>query len=180
MFLRSYVHKFLSYFIMKLVVGLGNPGKKYEKTRHNVGFMAIDFLQKKLGAPDFKLNKKCKSEISKTDGLILAKPQTFMNNSGEAVAKLLSFYKIEPEKLTIIHDDLDLELEVARESKNRGSAGHNGVQSIIDALGTKSFARLRIGVGRPPEKIPPEDFVLQKFEKEEFEKIKKILKELSL
>ncbi|MBU1179584.1 aminoacyl-tRNA hydrolase [Patescibacteria group bacterium] len=163
---------------MKLIIGLGNPGQKYEKTRHNVGFMSVDFLQKKIDAPEFKFNKKCKAEISKADGIILAKPQTFMNNSGEAVSKLLSFYKIEPEKIIVIHDDLDLELGKLRESKNRGSAGHNGAQSIIDGLGTKNFTRIRIGIGRPPIKIPPESYVLQKFEKEELAAIKNVFEKI--
>lgn len=164
---------------MKLIVGLGNPGKKYEKTRHNVGFMAVDFLQKKMNLPKFRLNKKCKAEISKENGIILAKPQTFMNNSGEAVLCLISFYKIEPEKIIIIHDDLDLDFEKIRKNENRGSAGHNGVQSIIDNLKTKSFTRLRVGIGRSNEKIPPDIFVLQKFKKEELEKIKKTFTELT-
>ena len=164
---------------MKLIIGLGNPGKKYEETRHNVGFMAVDFLQKKMDMPEFKLNKKCKSEISKENGIILAKPQTFMNNSGEAALCLISFFKIDPEKIIIIHDDLDLGFGKIRKSENRGSAGHNGVQSIIDNLKTKSFMRLRVGIDRPPEKIPPDAFVLQKFKKEELEKIKKTFKELT-
>lgn len=174
---------------MKLLIFLGNPGEKYEKTRHNLGFMAGDFLQEKLGAPEFKLNKKCKAKVSKADGFIFAKPQTFMNLSGEATANLLSFYKLKPENLIVIHDDIDLEFGAIREGKNRGSAGHNGVQSIIDSLGTKDFTRWRLGIGRPPssakatdgrpEKIPADVYVLQDFKKDELKKIEDILEELS-
>ncbi|MFC1612363.1 aminoacyl-tRNA hydrolase [Patescibacteria group bacterium] len=163
----------------KLIVGLGNPGKKFEKTRHNVGFMAIDFLRKTLDAPKFKFDKKFNAEVSeikiKQEKIILAKPQTFMNNSGEAVSAILSFYKILPEKLTVIHDDLDLDLEVLRESFGRGSAGHNGIESIMENLKTKKFNRLRIGIGRPLN-LPPESYVLQNFPPDDLKEIKKIIK----
>lgn len=175
---------------MKLIVGLGNPGKKYEKTRHNFGFMAIDFLREKYNAPNFKMNKKCNAEISKTDDFIFAKPQTFMNKSGEAVAKLLSFYKLTARDITVLHDDMDIEFGKIRESVGSRAAGHNGVQSIIDSVGTQDFKRIRLGVGRPPSfakasdggpaNIPPEDYVLQNFPPEELEKIPDILKKISV
>lgn len=168
---------------MRLVVGLGNPGKKYMHTRHNAGFMAVDFLRKKLDASKFKLNKKLNAEVSEAklgrEKIILAKPLTFMNNSGESVFKIMSFYKIEPEKLLVFHDDMDLELGILRESKGRGSAGHNGVQSIINILGTNEFVRLRIGIGRSQD-IPPEAYVLKKFEASELKTIKKVLQETSV
>jgi len=165
---------------MKLIIGLGNPGKKYEKTRHNLGFMAVDFLRENIGAPNFKMNKKCNAGISKTDEIILAKPQTFMNNSGEAAAKLLSFFKLMPADLIVIHDDLDLEFGKIKLGAGHGAAGHKGAQSIIDYLGTKDFNRIRLGVGRPPLHIPPEDYVLQNFSSEELKKLPDILKKISV
>ena len=132
---------------MIIIVGLGNPGKKYEKTRHNVGFRVIDELTK-----------------IKTRKFIIAKPQTFMNNSGKAVKALVSFYKIKPENLWIVHDDIDLPIGKIKTAKGRGSAGHKGVQSIINELRTKDFNRIRIGIcpktGKPKS---VEKFVLQNF-----------------
>ena len=175
---------------MKLIIGLGNPIKKYAKTRHNFGFMAVDFLQKKINAPKFKMNKKLNAEISKTDEIILAKPKTFMNSSGEAVQKILSFYKMPPDEMVVIHDDLDLSFEAIKTSKDSGSAGHNGVQSIIDMLGTKNLTRIRLGINRPPsfakatdgrpEHIPPEDYVLQNFSPEELNQLPEIFQKISV
>ena len=174
----------------KLIIGLGNPGKKYEHMRHNFGFMALDFLQKKMDAPKFKMNNKLNAEISKIDKIILAKPQTFMNSSGEAAQKILSFYKISPNEIIVIHDDLDLPFGAIKQSKDSGSAGHNGVQSIIDILGTKNFTRLRLGIGlssealakddRPHKKIPVEDYVLQNFSSEELKQLPEILQKISV
>lgn len=164
---------------MKLIIGLGNPGKEYENTRHNFGFMALDFLREKLGATDFKLNKRCNAEVIKTGEMILAKPQTFMNNSGEAATKLLSFFKLSADDLTVIHDDLDLDFGKIKAGMGRGSAGHNGVKSIIDRLATNNFNRIRLGIGRPPEHIPPEDFVLQNFSSNELEQLPEIFKKIS-
>lgn len=144
---------------MILIVGLGNPGKKYEKTRHNVGFRVVDELAKQ-----------------KTREFIIAKPQTFMNNSGKAIKALLNFYKTEPENLWVIHDDIDLPLGKFKISKGRGSAGHKGVQSIINELKTKDFWRVRIGIcpkaGKPKE---VEKFVLQNFTKQEEKTIKEVI-----
>ena len=148
---------------MILIVGLGNPGKKYEKTRHNVGFMVIDELKKK------ELSNKVK----------LLKPEIFMNSSGTAVSNLMSFYKIKPKNLLIIHDDIDLPIGKIRIVKNRGSAGHKGVQSIIKKLGTKDFHRIRIGIC--PTKSKPkniERFVLEKFIKSEEKILKNSLKDI--
>lgn len=149
---------------MKLIVGLGNPGKKYKKTRHNVGFRVVDAL---------------KNEISSKD-IILLRPETFMNNSGKAVKSLSTKYKIPTTNIIVIHDDIDLPLGTIRISKNRSSAGHKGVQSIIDELGTKDFTRVRIGI-RPPllrqgfgERA--QDFVLEKFSKQEEKQLKEIIK----
>jgi PTH1 family peptidyl-tRNA hydrolase len=142
---------------MILIIGLGNPGKKYEKTRHNIGFGVIN----QLG-------------FLRNQGVVLAKSKTFMNLSGKAVKNLLKTYRLKPNNLFVIHDDIDLPLGKIRISKGRGSAGHKGVESIIKELETKNFVRFRIGIqpktGKPKN---PEEFVLQKFNKEE----KKIVEE---
>ncbi len=139
---------------MKLIIGLGNPGEEYEKTRHNVGFMVTDTLREAIGGfSNWKLEKKLETEVSRghiascCEDVILAKPQTFMNESGRAVKALTTHYKLLPTDLLILHDDLDLPLGTLRLTFGSGSAGQNGVQSIIDTLGTKDFWRLRIGIG---------------------------------
>jgi len=164
---------------MILIIGLGNPGQKYIKTRHNIGFRIIDKFAKENNFPEFKLVKKFNSLISENilndKKIILAKPQTFMNNSGKAVKSLINFYK--PTKFIIIHDDIDLPLKEIKTVKNRGSAGHKGVESIIKELGSKDFTRIRIGI-RPTEKKPQntERFVIQRFTSEEEKTIKEITK----
>ena len=147
---------------MILIVGLGNPGKKYEKTRHNVGFRIIDVLEK---------------EIS-DENIVLLRPQTFMNNSGKAVKQLISHYSLnaKPYILIVIHDDIDLPLGTIRVSQNVSSAGHKGVQSIIDELKTKNFFRVRIGI-KPKFKVDTEKFVLKNFTKEEEKILEKVMKE---
>lgn len=152
---------------MKLVVGLGNPGERYAKTRHNVGFMVLDKLIKKYVATP-QSNKKLGAILYSLDKeRMLIKPQTFMNSSGGPVANIVRFYKIKPEGLLIVHDDVDLPFGEVRQQFARGSAGHRGVQSIIDSLGTEGFNRVRIGVGRPyspiGEKMETDAYVLQKF-----------------
>jgi len=146
-----------------IIVGLGNPETKYKNTPHNIGFEAIDRIAKENNFPDFKLSKKFKAIISEKDDTILVKPETYMNNSGQSVAKLVKFYKTKD--LTVIHDDIDLPLGKIRVSQNRGSAGHKGIESIIKELGTKDFKRIRIGV--QPEEKPRnlEKYVLTKFKK---------------
>ncbi len=139
---------------MILIVGLGNPGKKYKNTRHNFGFQVIDALK------------------IKNEKIILFKPQTFMNESGQAVKKLIAKHQLPISNLLVVHDDIDLPLGTIKLVKNRGAAGHKGVQSIIDALGTKDFHRLRLGI-RPEIKPRNVDkFVLQEFTKTE-NKVKK-------
>ncbi|MFA6254998.1 MAG: aminoacyl-tRNA hydrolase [Patescibacteria group bacterium] len=158
---------------MKLIVGLGNPGKKYETTWHNVGFLVIDLLKTKQAGEFLSCNKskKFKAEIcennSPEEKIILAKPQTFMNNSGQAVKAIGRFYKIKPENLWVIHDDIDLPLGKIRISQNASAAGHKGVQSIIDEVGTQEFIRFRLGI-QPitPLKMPTEKYVLQKIDSE--------------
>ena len=166
---------------MILIVGLGNPGKKYKNTRHNIGFQVLDEFQKENDLPNFKLLKKFNSLASAGNffnkEILLLKPQTFMNNSGNAIKALTKFYKITSPCLVVVHDDIDLPLGKIRISMGRGSAGHKGVESIIKELATKNFVRFRIGIqpqkGKPKN---PERFVLQKFLKEEGKIIKKIIK----
>ena len=152
-----------------IIIGLGNPEKKYNDTPHNIGFEAIDKFAKENDFPDFSLSKKFRAQISEKENIILAKPETFMNNSGKCVSALANFYK--EKVLVIIHDDIDLELGKIRISKNRGSAGHKGVESIIKDLGTKDFTRIRIGI-RPKQQIAAtEKYVLTKFKKQDKEVI---------
>lgn len=177
---------------MQIIVGLGNPGKQYEHTRHNTGFMAVNALAKKLDLT-WATNKKFKAEIASGQGLILIKPQDFMNNSGNATAAVLSYYKLLPKKLgllktanadlskilTVIHDDMDIELGKYKISVDSRSAGHKGVQSAIDRLKTKNFKRVRIGIRTPAiEKIPADKFVLQKFNGEEEKKVLGLMAEI--
>lgn len=169
---------------MKIIVGLGNPENKYEYTRHNAGFLAIDALASDLGA-GWTANKKFKALIAEQAGFLLVKPQTYMNLSGESVQAILSFYKIDPhdprlpDMLTVIHDEMDIDLGQVRVSVDSRSAGHNGVQSIIDKLGTKNFTRIRIGIKiERPEGMPTDKFVLQKFGKNELEAIYKVIPEI--
>lgn len=147
---------------MYLIVGLGNPGRQYENTRHNLGFRVLDLL---VGNESWE--NKYDSQFLKLDDVILAKPQLFMNNSGKAVAHILKFYPAA--QLIVAHDEMDLPLGAIRVQKNVSSAGHNGVQSIIDELGTKDFIRLRIGIDNPELRMntPGEDFILQKFAQDE-------------
>ena len=203
---------------MKLIVGLGNPGKKYEKTRHNAGFMLADKLQKEWNFPDFKFDEKFNAEISKKElslslrsrlggrsnpeikdikseiaassrpggtprnDILLIKPQTFMNNSGQTVKKIMKFYKIKPANIIVIHDDLDIDLGEFKISEDSRAAGHNGVESVISTLGTKKFTRVRIGIEgeekRKTRKIPGDEFVLKDFTPAENKTIQKISGEI--
>lgn len=179
---------------MLIVVGLGNPGAKYEFTRHNAGFMALDHLVRARGL-EWEYNKKFDADIIKNGDTIYVKPRTFMNNSGTALCALLSYYKLLPKKfgflkeknldlanmLVVIHDDIDIELGKFKLSQNSRAAGHKGVQSIIDCLKTKNFKRLRIGIkSNKPEQMQTMDFVLQKFPAEEQKIIEQTIKELNL
>lgn len=167
---------------MKLIVGLGNPGAEYFATRHNVGFMFIDFLIKKLNL-ETRWQKKFNSSYTKTKingaEYLLQLPETFMNNSGEAVGALTKFYKIKPADILVIHDDVDIILGKYKIQTDRSSAGHHGVESIISHLRTQTFTRLRIGVKTEKlEKIPTDKFVLQEFNKEEVEIINQVFEEI--
>ena len=160
---------------MKLIVGLGNPGAEYAGTRHNIGFEVVDKLVAgKVASPE--INKKINALVYKIGRTLLIKPQTFMNLSGSSVKAALDFYKIELAELLVIHDEVDLEFGEIKHQFDRGSAGHNGVESIVVALGSKEFHRLRIGVGRPENpSIETADFVLQKFPKTDEEIVKRLV-----
>lgn len=161
---------------MKLIVGLGNPGSKYEHTRHNIGFRVMDVLAAELNL-QFQNNKNLGAEIAVSQELIIAKPQTFMNESGKSVAAIKKYYKLNNLDILIVHDEIDLPFGEIRLSKDSGSAGHNGIESIIEQLG-KDLFRVRIGIeNRKQNRIPPtEDYVLKNFEPEEEAELEKINK----
>lgn len=143
--------------LMKLIVGLGNPGSKYQKTKHNLGFRVVEELGKQLGDSIWQREDKFKSEIiSLNNRLLLAKPQTYMNESGEAVKVLLDYFKISLDDLIIIHDELDLSLGKIKISLGGSGAGHHGVESIIEKLKSGSFVRIRLGIGNLKSKIEEE------------------------
>lgn len=146
-----------------LIVGLGNPGPRYAANRHNVGFRCLDRLAAAHGLAFDKRQKQARIALGVLCGqrVVLAKPQTFMNDSGRAVAPLARFYQTPPERLLVVYDDLDLPLGVLRLRPEGGSGGHRGMQSVIEHLGGQNFPRLRIGIGRPPGRMDPVDYVLQ-------------------
>ena len=166
----------------KLIVGLGNPGTEYERTRHNIGFQVLDAFGEKYqikGKQEDKLSSwygKGKVKINNSElDLILAWPTTFMNNSGEAVAKLLHWFKLEAGDLIIVHDEVALNLGKIRVGFNNSSAGHHGIESIIQMLGgVQEFTRLRIGVGPDPGGDKRRDFVLEKFTSDESGLVEKV------
>jgi len=180
---------------MKIFVGLGNPGQEYENTRHNAGFVLIDKLAAIAGAT-WKENKRFKAQIAESADVFFVKPQTFMNNSGESVAAVLSYYKLLPKTLGILksknadlsqilivaHDDLDIEFGKYKISINSSSAGHKGVQSIINRLKTQNFQRVRIGTKKSAEQamIPADKYVLMKFSPEEKRKIEEVIKNINI
>ena len=163
---------------MKLVIGLGNIGDKYLFTRHNTGFMVVDMwaIENKVS---FKEEKKLKAFITKFnfngEDIIIAKPTTFMNLSGEAVIAIANYYKIDIKDILIIYDDIALPLGTTRFRGNGSDGGHNGIKSIIKHLGTSDFARLKVGIGPQPP-IPAEAYVLQNFSKDEMINLKEVLK----
>ncbi len=171
-----------------LIAGLGNPGIKYKNTRHNIGFRIIDEFAKENKFPKFRLSKKHNSLISESiignKKIILAKPQTFMNSSGKAINSILKSSNASRNVLVpllVVHDDIDIQIGKIRVSENRGSAGHKGVQSIIDEIGTKNFARIRVGI-KPvagSQSIETEKFVLGKFSEQEEKILENIIKQAS-
>ncbi|MGB8212169.1 MAG: aminoacyl-tRNA hydrolase [Anaerolineales bacterium] len=148
-----------------LVVGLGNPGREYRETRHNVGFMLLDRLAVKLNARFTRLQSRAlvASALYGDYKIILAKPQTFMNLSGQSVLGLVHFYKLPLTNLLVAHDDLDLPPGTIRIRPDGGSAGQKGMTSILERLGTQELPRLRLGIGRPPGQMAAPDYVLQEF-----------------
>ena len=157
---------------MFLVVGLGNPGQEYQKTRHNIGFMVLDELASTENL-SFEDNRPFKAQTIKTDlngqSVLLLKPQTYMNLSGQAVVVAANFYKIPPQNILVICDDLSLELGTLRLRQKGSSGGQRGLENIINLLGSDSFMRLRLGIGPRPNFIDAKDFVLGKFQKEQEE-----------
>jgi PTH1 family peptidyl-tRNA hydrolase len=160
-----------------ILIGLGNPGREYNTTRHNFGFMLIDRLCVRLNARGMKLqsNAIVISTIHEDRKIILAKPQTYMNLSGQSVQGLLHFYKIPIENLLVAHDDLDLPFGTIRIRPAGGPGGQRGMASTIEKLGTKDFPRLRLGIGRPPGRMDPKAYVLQEFSKDETKLLPELL-----
>jgi peptidyl-tRNA hydrolase, PTH1 family len=162
---------------MQLIVGLGNPGKEYQNTRHNVGFLALDYFRKEINQDGACTKSKFKAEIYELvlDGNkhLLVYPQTYMNKSGEAVGEIMNFYKLSPADILVMHDEVDLPVGVIKFTESSGSAGHNGIKSMIGNLGTQDFRRIRIGVeSRENKTMPPTDtFVLQPFKEEELKQV---------
>ncbi len=178
---------------MKVVVGLGNPGEQYKKSRHNIGFMFLDFIAGEQA--DWKFDKKFNALILEEADKVLIKPLTFMNNSGMTVRSFLDYYKLLPKKLglftgknndltsilTVIHDDLDLDFGRVKVSINSSSAGHRGIESIISHTKTKNFKRIRFGINNEfRSKIPAEKFVLQNFSSSELDSLKEVFKKIEL
>lgn len=187
----SYLLSYPKYDIlesMKLIVGLGNPGEKYENTRHNFGFWVVDQLLKDSASVKetvWSNNDKLKSEIAKIDHTILAKPSTFMNNSGMAVSLLANFYKIEAENIWVVYDELDLPVGAMKIRFGGAAAGHHGVESIIEKLGTDKFWRFRLGIGTSHDKDHAlgrqklrnaEGYVLGSFQSGDLGKVKDLIK----
>lgn len=170
---------------MKLLVGLGNPEARYANTRHNLGFEVLDLLTRKLNLIDWIREDKFKSELIKTPELILAKPQTFMNQSGIAVSLLTNYFKVAPQDVIVIHDELDLPLGKIKVRLGGAAAGHHGVESIIEALGTDQFIRVRLGIGNLKTQssehkaahVSAEKFVLEPFMHSEKAQVKHMTKQ---
>ncbi len=156
-----------------MIVGLGNPGAEYENTRHNAGFMVVDLLGENLRVAYWKDEAGARvGNVRLGDAeLTLVKPQTFMNLSGKAVAKLARAYDIAPVDIVIVHDDLDIPEETVRVKRGGGHGGHNGLRSLVEALGTGDFVRVRLGIGRPPGRQDPADFVLEPMRREVAERL---------
>ena len=150
-----------------LIVGLGNPGSKYEKTRHNIGFRVVDELVRRYDLGAGRGERRALTWDGTVTGtrIKLAKPTTFMNRSGESIRQLTDYYDIPLSNLLVVHDDLDTVFGILRLRRNGGHGGQNGLRSIVQHLGRKDFARLRFGIGRPPGKMDPVDYVLQPFQR---------------
>ncbi|HEY7316151.1 MAG TPA: aminoacyl-tRNA hydrolase [Candidatus Binatia bacterium] len=166
---------------MKLVVGLGNPGKKYERTRHNLGFMIVDQIarQNQVAFSERLCDALVGEWSSGDERVVLVKPQTYMNQSGESVTALLGHFRSTPEDLIVIHDDLDLPLGRIRIRPNGGAGGHRGVLSIMESLAGGNFYRVRVGIGRPRDGVDAIDFVLEEFALPEVDQLKELLSRAS-
>ena len=164
---------------MVLIIGLGNPGEKFKNTRHNIGREIAEAFRKEMALPEFRFEKKWKGETSEgktgKEKIIVLRPETFMNKSGQSVAPAAKFFKIKPKNIFVIHDDADIALGRAKLSFGRSSAGHKGVESVMRALKSKDFWRFRIGIGGKRD-MPAEKLVLKKFSPEEIKLVKKIVK----
>ncbi|MFC9893670.1 aminoacyl-tRNA hydrolase [Nocardia sp. NPDC127579] len=149
-----------------LVVGLGNPGPEYERTRHNIGFLVADVLAERVGGR-FAVHKKSGADLlqARLDGrqVLIAKPRSFMNLSGRPVAALAKFFSVPPTEVIVVHDELDLPFGAIKLKRGGGEGGHNGLRSVSSALTTKDYLRTRIGIGRPPGRQDPADYVLKQF-----------------
>lgn len=169
---------------MILIVGLGNPGEKFVNTRHNLGFESVELLRRKLGLGDWSNEEKFKSEIVKFEELILVRPKTFMNRSGLAVSKLTLFYKVPPEQVIVVHDELDLPLGHIKIRVGGSGAGHHGIESIMQHLGSDKFIRVRLGISvwkaisgeHKHAAFNAEKFVVDEFQSNEKSKVKSMLK----
>ena len=162
---------------MRIIIGLGNPGKDYEKTRHNAGFRVIDLLCEKYEIQTARMKFHSMIGEGKIAGekVLLVKPTTYMNNSGEALGPMLSYYKMNTEDLTVIHDDMDIPAGTVRIRKKGGSGGHNGLKSIIAHVGSEDFARVRIGIGRPLPGWTVINHVLAPFSAEDAQRIREAI-----
>lgn len=155
----------------RIIVGLGNPGRQYADTRHNVGFHVIERLADKHGLKFTRMMNRGLVALGDVAGVkvALVKPQTFMNDSGTCVGPIAKFYKTEPQHVLVIYDDLDIPVSSLRLRRGGGSGGHNGMKSIIKHVGSEDFPRLRVGIGRPPGRMQPMDFVLTPFSRDEWD-----------
>ena len=165
---------------MKIIAGLGNPGSEYAKTKHNVGWMLVDALAERLGAGDWRQHEKglvAEARIG-AEKVLLVKPQTYMNNSGECIGPLMRWYKLEPEDVIAVHDDMDIPAGMVRIRKKGSAGGHNGIKSLIAHIGSEKFGRVRIGVGRPLPGWSVINHVLAPFSDEDVLKIREAIEYL--
>ncbi len=166
---------------MYIIVGLGNPGAQYAGTRHNIGFDALDYLAAQYRIPVQKVKHKSLigEGLMQGEKILLVKPQTFMNLSGEAVQSIMAFYKVPPEQLIVLYDDIDLQIGKLR-IRPSGSAGtHNGMRSIVSSLGTEAFSRVRMGVGKPPAGWNLADYVLSRFSEDERKEVNGVVERVA-
>lgn len=148
-----------------MIVGLGNPGPRYAATRHNVGFLVVDLIGERIGGRFKSHRSRCEIVEGRLDGtpLVLAKPMSFMNESGGPVVNAARFFKVPLERIVVVHDELDLPFATVRLKRGGGEGGHNGLRSTSAALGSKEYLRVRFGIGRPPGRQDPADYVLREF-----------------